>query len=77
MPARQDREVVWEFEIEPDSDGDVTMSLEAWRPCDEPGAICTADGRSLSQGISTTVEGPDGHGSAAADGVVRGHAGGA
>ena len=53
----QDGEVVWEFEIEPDSDGDVTVSLEAWRPCEETGAICTADGRLLSQGISTTVRG--------------------
>ena len=57
--GREDREVVWEFEIEPDSDGDVTVSIEAGRPCDEEGAICTADGRSLSEGISTTVEGPD------------------
>ena len=57
--GQQDREVVWEFEIEPDSDGDVTVSIEAGRPCDEEGAICTADGRSLSEGISTTVEGPD------------------
>ena len=55
----EDREVVWEFEIEPHSDGDVTVSIEAGRPCDEPGAICTADGRSLSEGISTTVEGPE------------------
>ena len=57
--GQEDRGVVWEFEIEPDSDGDVTMSLDAWRPCDEPGAICTADGRSLAQGIATTVEGPE------------------
>ena len=57
--GRQDREVVWEFEIEPDTDGDVTVTLEANRPCEEPGAICTADGRSLSEGISTTVEGPE------------------
>ena len=55
----EDREVVWEFEIEPDSDGDLTVTLEAGRPCGEPGAICTADGRALSEGISTTVEGPD------------------
>ena len=40
----QDREVVWEFEIEPDSDEDVTVSLAAWRPCAEPGAICATDG---------------------------------
>ena len=57
--GQEDREVMWEFEIEPDSDGDVTVSLEAWRSCDEPGAICTADGRVLSQDISTTVEGPE------------------
>ncbi len=57
--GQQDREVVWEIEIEPDSDRDVTVSLEGGRPCDEEGAICTADGRSLSEGISTTVEGPD------------------
>ena len=57
--GQEDREVVWEFEIEPDSDRDVTVSLEAGRPCDEEGAICTADGRTLSEGISTTVEGPD------------------
>ena len=57
--GQQNREVVWEFEIEPDSDGDVTVSLDAGRPCDEEGAICTADGRTLSEGISTTVEGPD------------------
>ena len=57
--GQDDREVVWEFEIEPASNGDVTVSFEAGRPCDEEGAICTADGRSLAQGIATTVEGPD------------------
>ena len=55
----EDREVVWEIEIEPDSLADVTVSLSAWRPCDETGAICTADGRVLSQGISTVVSGPE------------------
>ena len=55
----EDREVVWELEIEPDSDEDVTVSLAAWRPCDETGSICTADGRTLSTAISTTVRGPD------------------
>ena len=55
----EDGERVWEFEIEPGSDDDLTMRIDAGRPCDEPGAICTADGRSLSEGIATTVEGPD------------------
>ena len=53
------RAPAWEFEIEPDSDGDVTVRIDGGRPCDEPGAICTADGRSLSEGISTTVAGPE------------------
>ena len=50
---------MWEFEIEPGSAEDLTMRIDAGRPCDEAGAICTADGRSLSEGIATTVEGPD------------------
>ncbi len=45
-------ERVWEFEIDPSSAEDLTVRIDA-------GAICTADGRSLSEGISTTVEGPD------------------
>ena len=52
------REVVWEFEIKPDSGGDVTVTLSGGGSCGEPGAICTADGRALSEGISTTVRGP-------------------
>ena len=50
---------MWEFEIEPGSAEDLTMRIDAGRPCDEAGAICTADGRSLSEGIATTLEGPD------------------
>ena len=49
---------MWEFEIEPGSDEDLTMRIDGGRPCDEPGAICTEDGRSLSEGIATTVVGP-------------------
>ena len=57
--GQEDGESVWEFEIEPGSGEDLTMRIDAGRPCDEAGAICTADGRSLSQGIATTVEGPE------------------
>ena len=57
--GQEDGERVWEFEIEPGSDDDLTMRIDGGRPCDEPGAICTEDGRSLSEGIATTVEGPD------------------
>ena len=51
-------EYLWEFGIEPDSDGDLTVALDAVHACDAPGAICTSDGRALSPGISTRVEGP-------------------
>ena len=57
--GQEDQEVVWEFEIEPASGGDVTITLSGGGSCDEPGAICTADGRALSEEISTTVRGPD------------------
>ena len=56
--GRSAGEVVWDFELQPRSGDDLKMRIEAWRPCDEPGAICTADGRSLARGISTTIEGP-------------------
>ena len=56
--GQEDGERVWEFEIEPGSAEDLTMRIDGGRPCDEPGAICTADGRSLSEGIATTVVGP-------------------
>ena len=56
--APRSDEQVWEFEIEPGSDDDLTVRIDAGRSCDEPGAICTADGRALSEGISTTVLGP-------------------
>ena len=56
--GRNAGEVVWDFELQPRSGDDLKMRIEAWRPCDEPGAICTADGRSLARGISTTIEGP-------------------
>ena len=37
---------------------DVTITLKGGRACDEEGAICTADGRALSNSLSVTVGGP-------------------
>ena len=51
-------QVVWVIESQPTSAEDLTLSLDGGRPCHEAGAICTADGRTLSEGISTTVKGP-------------------
>ena len=52
------RRDLWQLTVKPDSLADVTVTLAAGAACDSPAAVCTADGRALSQGISTTVRGP-------------------
>ena len=51
------RRDLWELTVEPDSPADVTVTVEAGAACDSPAAVCTKDGRALSQEISTTVRG--------------------
>ena len=48
----------WEISVSPDSNGDVTVVLPATEDCDAPGAICTEDGRMLSNRVEFTVSGP-------------------
>ena len=50
--------VVWIVDIRPNTTEEMTIKLEGRLPCEEAEAICTADGRSLSEGVSTTVLGP-------------------
>ena len=50
----------WEITVSPDSSGDVTITLPATEACDADGAICTDDGRMLSEGLKLTVSGPSG-----------------
>ena len=45
--------------IEPDGYGDVRVSLPA-RDCDSSDAVCTTDGRAVSNSPSATVQGPVG-----------------
>ena len=52
------RRDLWEVTVAPDSYGDVTIALAAGRACGEPGALCTADGRALADGIAALVRGP-------------------
>ena len=47
----------WRITLEPDSDGDIAVTLPA-RTCGETGAVCTRDGRTLSEAVSATVPGP-------------------
>ena len=48
----------WLITIEPDSNTDVTIVLPATTDCGDQGAICTEDGRRLSNRLELTVRGP-------------------
>ena len=52
------RRDLWQVTVEPDSLADVTVTLAAGAACDSPAAVCTKDGRALSDTISATVGGP-------------------
>ena len=50
--------IPWRIEIKPQGNGDVTIVLPATTDCNADGAICTGDGRKLSNSLSFTVSGP-------------------
>ena len=54
------KNVRWEITVEPDSNADVTMALNATTDCSAEGAICTEDGRMLSSRVELSISGPGG-----------------
>ena len=48
----------WRITVQPNSNADVTITLPATEDCGDSGAICTADGRKLSNELALTVSGP-------------------
>ena len=52
------KNVRWEIHVTPDGNGTVTIVLPATTDCTAQGAICTQDGRMLSNGLELTVSGP-------------------
>ena len=50
----------WKITVQPDGDGDVTVVLPVTTDCESTGAICTEDGRMLSNKVEFTVSGPGG-----------------
>ena len=48
----------WVMTVAPSSDGDVVLVLPSGRSCDSNGAVCTSDGRMLSNRLELTIEGP-------------------
>ena len=52
------RDDLREIHIEPSGTGDITVTLVGGRACGTTGAICTSDGRPLSNSPSATITGP-------------------
>ena len=52
--------IKWRIMVRPDSNEDVTIVLPATTDCEAQGAICTEDGRKLSNSLSFSVSGPGG-----------------
>jgi hypothetical protein len=50
--------IPWRITVKPQGNGDVTIELPATTDCGATGAICTGDGRKLSNSLSFTVSGP-------------------
>ena len=50
----------WEITVQPSGNADVTVALPATTDCSSQGAICTGDGRMLSNELTFTVNGPGG-----------------
>ena len=55
VDGRADR---WSIEVTPSGAGEIGISLPPERDCAEAGAVCTADGRSLTTGLAVLVAGP-------------------
>ena len=53
------KNIRWQITVSPDSNADVTVGLPATADCEADGAVCTDDGRMLSEGLEITVSGPD------------------
>ena len=52
--------ISWRITVQPHGNGDVTLALPATTDCDAQGAICTKDGRKLSNSLSFIVSGTGG-----------------
>ena len=56
----QGSNIGWTITVTPDSAADVTVVLPVTTDCEDEGAVCTADGRKLSNRLEFTVSGPSG-----------------
>ena len=54
----QGSNIGWTITVMPDSPADVTVVLPVTTDCEDEGAVCTGDGRKLSNRLELTVSGP-------------------
>ena len=54
----QGSNISWEITVQPDGDEAITIVLPVTTDCDATGAVCTPDGRVLSNSSTITVPGP-------------------
>ena len=52
--------MAWEITVEPSGTDDVVIALPVTTDCEVQGAVCTGDGKMLSEAVDLTVAGPDG-----------------
>ena len=50
----------WRITVRPSSPGPVTITLPQTKSCDDPGAVCTSDGRTVTTAVATRIQGPPG-----------------
>ena len=51
--------ISWRITVKPDTTADITIQLPATTNCNTTGAICTPDGKKLSNTLSFTIKGPN------------------
>ena len=51
--------ISWRITVKPLGNGTITITLPATTDCTATGAICTDDGRKLSNSTTVTVAGPE------------------
>ena len=68
------KNVRWEITVQPSSEAEVTITLNATTDCTVEGAICTSDSRMLSGGLELVVPGPPSNSAATGAPTVSGTA---
>ena len=56
--VQQGSNIRWNIHVQPDGNGDVTVTLPKTTDCNDQGSVCTQSGKMLSGQVSLTIPGP-------------------